>query len=42
MEIIVIEKNQPSEKALREFNQYVFEVIQEYCEKNNINWDEVE
>jgi len=35
MEIIVIEENQPSAKALRDFNQYVFEVVKEYSDQNS-------
>lgn len=40
-EIIIIEENQPSPKALMDFNQYVFEVVKEYCDKNgeSMEWE---
>jgi hypothetical protein len=34
LKIIINETNQPSEKALQEFNQYVFDVVQKNQQEN--------
>jgi len=39
--IITKELNQPSIKALKEFNQYVFEVTQQYYRNKEQNIEEV-
>jgi hypothetical protein len=39
MEIIVKEINRPTEKALRQFNQHVFEILQKYHPHDEVEQD---
>lgn len=41
LQIIVKELNQPSVKALKEFNQYVFKVTQQHYQNGQQNQEEV-
>jgi hypothetical protein len=41
LQIIIKELNQPSAKALKDFNQYIFEVTQQHYKNKEQNQEEV-